>query len=397
MRGPGALGAWGPGQALIWGGVHVVRSARDLPEPVGGIITLPADTAWMICAHVDLAGARIECTGTTTIYGTGQETASLTSTGLTGQPLVKAYATLALRTLSFVMPSGEICIDVDGDATTALDWQYINFTGGARAATISTINNFVGEGLAVLDGTGFLFEGAAQSIVFNNSIFVPSVGGAGVSFEPAATISRRMRLTNCALVINAGASGVVFNGPTIVSPEGFILDGCNFSGAGTYLTGITYLSDLARFTECRGIVNSTRIGAYAWTANATPTEIAATDTYVKAAGTSTAKPINQRFTHSSNRLTYASALQQAFVVGITATVTSGNGHQVTLALYKNGVIVPESAQTVTTNAAGRAENVSLQEALELAAGDYIEVWCANGTSITDIVVVDLNVIARVVS
>lgn len=51
----------------------------------------------------------------------------------------------------------------------------------------------------------------------------------------------------------------------------------------------------------------------------------------------------------------------------------------------------------TPTASSRSENVNLQAALEIADTDYIEVWCSNGTAITNVTAVDLNMIARVVS
>lgn len=212
------LGRWGATLALIWGGAHVIRSIKDLPKADGdGIITLPAGRAWFITTHIDLMGARLYCPGTTTIYGSGQEAASLRSTGLTGQPLLEANGTLALRYLAFSAPVGELMLDVDGDGDTACDWQYVNFSGGGRACSVLELNNFVGEGLGVLDTQGFVFEGAAQSIVFNNSLFSPPAGDAAASFEAGATINRRMRLTNCAIIAVPGSSGVEFNGPTVTN------------------------------------------------------------------------------------------------------------------------------------------------------------------------------------
>lgn len=386
------LGSWGPGQALIWGGTHVVRSPKDLPAAVGGIHTLPAGRTWYFTGNVDLLGNRIICDAPTAIVGASAETTTLRSTGLTGQPLIESFGTLQMRTITLHSEAGADCVDIDGDASTALDWQYVNFTGG-KAGTIFTINNFVGDGLALLGASGLTFEGGAASIVLTNSILVPS-GGAGLLFEPAATVTRRFRLTNCAAVVTPGNTGIMFDAPTIEQPEGFILDGVNFSGGGTYVDGLTYLSDFARFIECRGIINSTRLGALYWTGNATATVNPGAGISAKVAGVSVASAVNQRFAHSDNRLTYASALQAAFFASATVTLAAGNNNQVTMELRLNGVAIDGSAQTVTTNASGRVENATLQAIFELVEGDYIEVWCANA-AVTNVKVVDLTLIVRV--
>lgn len=388
-----ALGRWNSGLALIWGGAHVVRVLSDLPPAVAGVITLPADTAWMICAHLDLQGARLVCAGVCAIYGTSAETASLTSTGLTGAPLVSTSATIQIRTLALTMPAGEVCVSVAGDGvTTALDWHLVNFTGAGRALNASNVNNFLGDSIGLLSGDGFHFTGTANTVAFVDSIFVPSATRRGVDVT-GCVVNRRLRLTNCALVVTATAQGVAVDDGDIAQSEGCQIDTCNFSGAGTYVTPMTHLSDRARWIECRGITNTARIGELYWTGNATATVNPGAGTFVKVAGTSTADPNNQRFSHSNNRLTYTSALTITALITAVATVTAGNGDQVTLALYKDGVEIPGSRQTVTANAAGRAENVTLQTTTTLALAQYVEVWVASDAA-GNVTVTALNLIAR---
>lgn len=387
------LGRWGGGLALIWGATHVVRSARDLPPADAGVITLPADTAWMICVHLDLQGARIVCAGICAIYGTSAETASLTSTGLTGAPLLAASETLQLRTLSLAMPAGEVCVSVAGDGvTTALDWHLVNFTGDGRALNANNVNNFLGDSLALLSGDGFYFTGTVNTVAMVDSIFLPPSGLSAVDVT-GATVNRRLRLTNCAGVVTGGAQGVRVDAANIALPEGCQIDTCNFSGGGTYVTPLTYLSDKARWIECRGITNTARIGELYWTGNATATVNPGAGIFAKVAGVSTPDPNNQRFGHSDNRLTYVSALTVSFIITAVCTITAANNNQVTVAMYKDGAEIPGSSQTVTTNAAGRAENITIQTTTTLAEAQYIETWVANNTT-ADVTVTVLNMIVR---
>lgn len=387
----GALGRWDIGMALIWGGLHVVRTPADLPAPVAGVITLPAATAWMIAGHVDLQGARIVCAGPTTIFGSGAETASITSTGLTGAPLVETGDTIQFRTISLAAPAGEVCVSVTGDGvTTALDWTLVNFTGAGRALEASNINNFVGETMGLLNGDGYYFTGTANSVVFTDSIFAPSTGAA--LDVTGCLVQRRVRLTDCALVIGAGRTGVAVDDADIALTEGMIVNFCNLSGAGTYIAPMTYLSDKARWLECRGIQNTTRIGElYLVTPAATTNP--GVGVFAKIAGTTTPDPINQRFDHSNNRLTYVSQLAINALVSATLTLTAGNGDQITVAAYKNGVEIPGSRVTVTANAAGRVENLALQTSTSLAQNDFVELWVANSAA-GNVTATTLNLIVR---
>ena len=61
-------------------------------------------------------------------------------------------------------------------------------------------------------------------------------------------------------------------------------------------------------------------------------------------------------------------------------------------ISKTGTLVAESEQYVTTNAASRAEAVTIQAVVSLTSNDYIECWIENDTDNTDVTVSFLNVI-----
>lgn len=391
------LGKWGRGFGTMLGDLQFVTKPLDFGAPdEDGVITLTS-AAYFVVANIDLQGARLAASAPVTLFGSGAEAVTITSTGLTGEPLLYTPTTIQLRTLSMSMPAGEVCVEVDSDGSAALDWFFVNFTGAGRAGNFRDINNFIGDTLGLLAGDGFHFFGTSNTVGFSDSIFVSGPGSYAVRFDAAAVNSRRFRLARCAVIAFGGGIGLEVQDANIALSEGYILENVNFSGGSTYLVGLDYLDDKARFIECRGITNSTRLGEMYWENNATATPIASAGQFVKAQGTSIPAPTNQRFSHSPGRLTYESALTQAFINSSSVTVTSGNNNQVAIAFFKNGTTQAGPAQVVTTNAAGRAENVTLQSTGELALGDYIEIFVANLTGTSAITVTFMDTIVRVVS
>lgn len=379
---------------LSQGSVWFVASISDLPSPSGNVITVPAGASYFITVPLDLQGYRIECAGAAAFIGASPETCTITSTGLpSGEAIITTADSISLHKLGLIIPANCIGIDVeDGDA--AIDWSYVNFTGTGRSVRFGNIDNAVMNTMGWIGADGILINGSANTIAITESIFTMSSGQTAVAFGGGGVINRRLRIESCAAPINAGATGFNVSSGNITNPEAFILTRINFSGGGTYLGTLDYLSDKVRFNECRGIINSTRIGAMSWTGNATVTTIGSAGVPVKIAVTSTANALNQRFTHTNNRLTYTSAIALTFYIGVTASLESGNNNQVDLLIYKNGVLIPGGIAAATTSGSGRAEGIAVQCVVELQQGDYIEVWTSNNTAANDITCTDANAITR---
>jgi hypothetical protein len=127
-------------------------------------------------------------------------------------------------------------------------------------------------------------------------------------------------------------------------------------------------------------------------ANATPTVIAATNTFVKIAGTTTASPDNSKFSHSNNRLTCDAVISRKYLIQANLAFDSFSTNVCEFGFYDSqipGIRVP-SRTKATANAAGRAEGVSLFCVVEMQSGDFIEVHAANTSAINDITVEQLN-------
>ena len=381
-----------------------IKGVNDFPDPVNGVITLADSTAYLIDGDVDIGANRLVGGINTAIIGHTTEISYLHN-DVNSQALITSDETLTLHDITlYVEGTGATILDLDGSTSeqsnTALDWQFVNFSGG-DVGTIKDYDNAIlntigfidksGDGFPAL-GNGLTFDGSFGTIALDDTLFVVSgSGNTAINLPETLTITRRIRITDSSFVVTSSAVGINASASATIPDEGYILQNINFSGGATYLSGLDYTSDKARFEGCRGVVNTYAAANYTMNGNSTATVIAATGTPVKVAGTTVLNAITQKFTHSNNRATYSAVLQRTYKIDATLSLTSGNGHQIGIYIAKNGTVINESETYITTNASGRLENGYVQTLEALNLDDYIEVWVENNTSITNITVEDLNV------
>lgn len=369
---------------------------EDFPTPVSGVITLSDNATYYIGADIDLKGNRIVGGQDSVIMGFSSENCSLTSTGLgAGVPLFTTEWTTPIRHVTLKDVDTAISIDGTTNPPVALDWTGVNFLNVPNIGTINTADNFIYSKGAFLNSQNLKFSGTVGTVGIDNSIFV-GTGSAGniLDILSTCTITRRFRLIYSSVVVFGSTTGINVDASASIPTEGYILDTINFSGGGTYLGGVSYTDNKTRFVNCKGIPNTSEIGNYFMSLNATETVISVIDEAVKIAGTTTANTVNQKFSHSNNRLTYTGGLIRDFQISATATLNSGNNNVIGLYVAKNGTVIPSSEMYATTSSGGRAESIACQTIVELQEGDYIEMFVENSTALTNVTVEYLNTIVK---
>ena len=374
-----------------------ISSVSDFPRPKDKVITLQANKVYFLCGDIDLLGNRLILQENTCLLGGSSENASLTSTGLNpSEYMITTDWTFPCRHITFRDVTNCIGVNLNGestDANLALDWTGVNFIGCSTNIRCGDIGNFIFDKGAILGSGSFEFFGAAGTIGVANSLFVGSGDSyATVSIEATANISRRIRILYSSFVVFGSTVGLDVSTSATISNEAYILDTCNFSGGATYLTGVQSSNNKALFVNNIGIQNSADIAQYYMNGNTTPTVISGIGSPVKVLGSTTNSAVTSKFTHTDNRATYVGALNQYFKITATLSLTANNGNQIGTYIAKNGTVAPESEIYVTTNAGGRAENVTVQNLVFLQSGDYIEIFVENNSAIANITVTDLNVI-----
>lgn len=372
---------------------YFVSALSKLPTPVGGVITLEDNATYLFTTVVDLAGNRLVCGQNTTILGGSSENCRIKSTGLIGTALITSNYSLPIRSITI---EADLALNLNGDGvTTALDWFGVNFKNCNTIGTIQNYSNFIMTDSAFLNSSGLTFDGTIDTIGFTQCLFDNRTSGTAITLPSTLTVSRRFRIIYSSFVALATETALNVSVSASIPVEGYILDTVNFSGGGNYTNGVQFSDNKPLFVNCRGISNSAEIANYHMANNATLTDIITVNTPVKVAGTTTASSINQRFTHSNNRVTYIGAITRSFRVSSVASVTSSSSNkQIGFYVAKNGVVIDESEMYMTTNTNSRAESIAIQTIITLSTNDYLEIYVENSTDATDITVTFLNTIVE---
>lgn len=385
-----AMGSFGSEYLVI------VDSIDDLPTAVAGVITLQDNYTYFFTSEVDLDGDRLVCGQNTVIIGASSENCRIKSTGLSGTALITSEWSLPMRSITI---EADVALDLDasGNANQALDWFGVNFTNCGTVGTIANYGNLVMSDSAFLESDGLTLDGSFDTVAFAQTLFNPAATGTMITIPSTATINRRFRIIYSSFVVGAGETGLNVNSSASIPVEGYILDAVNFSGSGTYTTGVAYSDNKSLWVNCRGVVNSASIGFMTMQANATATTVSVISTYYKVSGTTTLESISQKFSHSSNKLTYDGAITRDFRINVTATMTSGNNQELGVRIAKNGTTVSNTTSLNTTSGTGKAEGASCQGVIELATNDYLEIFVSNNTAATNVTVTYLSVIVEAVN
>jgi hypothetical protein len=370
-----------------------VNSKLDLPTAIANVITLEDNYTYFITTTVDLTGDRLVCGENTTLIGGSSENCFLKSTGLSsGTALITSVYSLPIRNISITHGTA---LNLDGDGTTtALDWFGVNFTDCAIVGTIKDYSNFIMSDCAFLNSGGLTFDGTIGTIGINNSLFNCNTTNTVFILPATLTITRRFRIIYSSFVVLSGETGINVNASATIPTESYILDTVNFSGGGTYLSGLDHTSNDSLFTSCSNITNTAVNGQLYMQGNATATTISVTNTFYKVAGTTTASADNSKFSHSNNRLTCDAIISRKYLIQAHLSFNSTATNVCEFGFYDSqlATIRTPSKTKSTANASGRAENISFACVVTMDSGDYIEVHCTNTSATNNITVDSLNFI-----
>jgi len=378
---------------IATGNIIFVTTKTDLPTAVSGVITLESNKTYFFTTTVDLTGDRLVCGANTTILGGSSENCVIKSTGLSSSTaLITSVYSLPIRNITITHGTA---LNLDGDGTTtALDWFGVNFTDCATVGTIKDYTNFIMQDSAFLNSGGLTLDGSIGTVGFTQCLFDCATTTTGITIASTANITRRFRIIYSSFVTLSGETSINVSSSATIGNERYILDTVNFSGGGTYIAGVNDTSNKSLFINCVGITNTAVNGQLYMQGNATATVISAANTFYKVLGTTTASADNSKYTHTDNRLTNDAAISRKYLIQCVLSFTSSANDVCEFGFYdsKLTAIRTPSRTKATSNASGRAENVSFSCVVSHILGDYLEIHCSNTSGARNITVDQLNFI-----
>jgi hypothetical protein len=368
-----------------------VKVRSDFPSAIGGIRTLEANRTYFITDVVDLLGDRLVCGENTVLIGGSSENCRIKSTGLVSALITSNYS-LPIRNITL---ESALVLNLDGDGvTTALDWFGVNFTDCSVIGTIKDYSNVILSDCAFLNAGGLTFDGTIGTVSINGSLIDCNASTTAIILPATLSITRRFRVTYTSFVVLSGETGInVDAGVTWLADERYILDTVNFSGGGTYTSGIGVASNKALFINCVGISNSAVNGQIYMQGNATATTVSVTNTFYKVAGTTTASIDNSKYLMPlNNRLTNDATVTRKYLIQcvLSFTGTASDVYQFGFYDSKLGTLRTPSKTKSTSNSNGRNENVSFACVVSHVAGDYLEIYGTNNSGSRNFTVTDMN-------
>lgn len=366
----------------------LVKSASDLPAPVGGVITLKAGTTYEVNGTINLNNkinlngcylVGMDATNDKLIYKqgsgelfTGSKGGSVKMLTLTAdQPGSKLFNLDLGVTETFLMRDVIVsnCKEV-GVIKGGYNcfFSVINFSGNSQGITFQD-NNYL-----LLDNTAWFYTngGTYEKLVGNFGV-VEKLGG----FSHASTSSIALDITGITSITEAGN-----------------LKNTAFMGSGTKVNGIfskKWEVEAAGIDTEKDAVASGNI----YFTNSATTTFDAKDTPKKITGTTVAANLYRVGMSENNRLSYEGSKKRRFSVTASMSVTSQAANKYfSFYVYKNGIKLAESEQAMRLSTGVDKGSVTISCTVIMAPNDYIEIWAENTSDESDMTIETFNLSIR---
>jgi hypothetical protein len=387
-----------------------VNSLQDLPTPTGNIIQLEDNFTYEFAnGTIDLEGNRIVLGLSNVLIGQGIFQTFLTSTGLPtgetfisviGDPNVNIYTFQSFTIQS--LPTDTITFDIDGAGLLILTTMSVQNSGAV--GNIANVNGFRANNLCQFGGnqSGFVFSGNFYALIFHMVSFQnDAVGTSYITIAAGTTIGFALTFGAC-YFIGDGSQTAINIDPTVTflftQNAPFTVLGCSFLFMANAISGYTGTELQCKFRVNVGLQDTNLFGGYYFGVNLDQTGIPAVSTFVKAEGNTTASDLRGFSMTDKNQLTYQNLQAGRFKVSVSGFISPLGNETPTLslAIAKNGTVIDSSVMNVTSaflNAlmsVGSGSAISTSVIVDLVENDYIEIWIANQTSGTKIILDTAN-------
>jgi hypothetical protein len=365
----------------------LVKSASDLPAPVAGIITLDATKHYEINGTVTLTN-KLDLNGCT-VYGYDHLQDKLLYTPTTGELFTGSNGgTIKMLTLSSTGTTSEL-FDLDaGGAQKNLILQSCLVAGNTNLGIIKGFDGNVLFSDIILGGNdqGFIFEDIDE-LDLNNLYWMPTNSG---TFEKYVGDFTHIRKAGGDAHASSANSAVAIDLTGLVNLEIGDLKNVLFLGDGTYVLG-SFSSTWE--VEAHGL--ETMKDGYAagnlYTTTPIANPIATFNVPEKVLGTTTSVNLFRVSSLANNRLTYTGKKTRYFsAVASVSVASAASAKNFTFYIAKNGVVLPESAQTLRLSASTDKGSLTVSCNVLMSTNDYVELYVKNESDQTGITIMNMN-------
>jgi len=369
----------------------LVKSAADLPAPVAGVITLASNTTYevngtvVLTSKINLNGCYIvgmDANNDKLVYTPGSGEMFTGTKGGTIKTLTLVASATGAKLFNLDLASTEMLLVRDDIIANCKD---VGLIKGGSIIFFSVID-YAGN------SNGITYQNNA-TLLLDNTAWFSTNSNTYEKLVGTFDVIEKLGGFSYALSANS-ATALDVSGITTINEAGN-LKNTAFIGTGTKVTGAF---SKKWEVEAAGITTEKDAVATGSLYVSTPatTNIAAINTPVKIAGTTTATELVRFTSPANNRLQYDGTKTRTFMVTATMSATGISGTNVySFYVYKNGVQVASSKQkTKVYSSSGDIQAIPIICTVTLAPGDYVEVWTEDNDSSTSISVQNMTVTVK---
>ena len=358
----------------------LISVVGDLPSAVANVITLVANTEYLILQSISIGANRLAMSEGTVLAGLDNTLVAITYTG-TGDMITSGDKNFVVKDIALTCANGRAFKVTDTSAKT-IGLRNITITTCKKVGIfVSTASDYTLNNVnsLITATTGMEFSGAFSRFTHSQSTINLSAGTiyslatatfkSFVSNEISSTLASGAKLlTGAASSANliAGQLGLV------IAP---FLQG---AGAAAPLTTIAPTDTRWNFAGANTIADTRTSGLVSMQGNSTNTAIASAGTPVLVAGTFVVGSTSQMTGTTAGRITYNGAknLNASVTAKISVEPVSGSSVDISAQVAINGSLIANSV-AIGSAAANAPASITVVWAQELAATNYVEIFISN--------------------
>tara|TARA_R110002167_G_scaffold53361_3_gene153086 strand:+ start:3188 stop:4453 length:1266 start_codon:yes stop_codon:yes gene_type:complete len=364
----------------------LINAKTDFPAPIAGVITLLADTQYVIGADINLGSDVFVLQDLTCISGSESILTTLTSTSA-ADLFTMLDATVSINNLTIDIPNGRVFNYTDtGSRILRCKELIVNCDMWGAFISTSASNIRFNNCEGTIETDGMTFTGNFRVLLWDTSTI--TINNGSIWDLGTATFDSIIIDIVIATLLNgsAGLTGAVGSANINANGIGSMQRMVN-SNVGVPLAGITPDDALWEFFGNDSIRDTRPDGLLSMQGNAVATVIATAGVHVLVAGVWTVEDASQFTGSTAGRLTYNGTKDIKLPIDFSCSLepVSGGLRNLSMQVAINGAVIAGSNITVRTSSGTPTEAVPIWQAT-LTTGDYVEVWVANNDSTIDVLV-----------
>ena len=363
----------------------VVNVKADFPAPSAGVITLAANTTYLMGDDVNVGTDRFVFSDRSVLSGFESLNITLTYTG-TGDLFTMVDTTNRVNNMFISAVNGRI---FNWTSTSGLELRVTDVQSTSGSYGIfngsSSILRFTNIS-PVMATDGLEFQGSWASVLWEVS--GAAING-GIFFDLGTATFRSFIIDKILMTLAGGTtffSGLTGSANIQAGGIGTIIN-TRINGAGTSLAGITTSDALWEFFHNDDIADTRPDGLLSLQGNAVNTVIASFGTPVLIAGTWVVERTSQFTGTTGGRLTYDGG--KDITIPITGSITivpvSGGAVNVSVEVAVDGVVIPNSKRTASASS-GNPTSITVPWQEVLSTSGFGELFVTNEDSAVDLLV-----------